>query len=190
MTGLGIGAAPLLAHPAIEPGDDVRVGLEHIDGQAACRREVFAAACQASPAILGCEHQERVERDDHERERAIERERPHVGLREREPEALLLRALRGAREHPGGAIDARDLDPVLRQRDRDAAGADAELEDRAAGHAGEAAEPVDRGVVEARVEVVERGETGVVGVRSRRAEPVNDGSHRRPPSRGAAAPDR
>ena len=62
--------------------------------------------------------------------------------------------------------------PVLRERDGDAAGSHAELEERTAGHARETAEPVDRGVARGRVEVVERREPLVVSRGRRGAEPV------------------
>ena len=148
------------------------------------RLEVLAAAGETRPTVIGGEHEEGVERDRDERERTIEREAAHVRLDEAYRDARTAGVGLGALQHRGRSVDADDLVTILRDRHRDAARSDAELEHRAAGHLRETAVPIDAGILEPSVQVVERGETLVLGGRSRPAVPVNDVGHRTPPVRG------
>src|SRR5207253_3820283 len=125
------------------------------------RRHVLAHARQAGPAIVRIEHEERIERHEDQRERLVERERPHIAL---DPAHLNIRspcAPLGALEHSGRAIEANDVMAFLSDWHRDPAGPTAELEDRPAGAPRESAEPLDVGpTLERRDrEVVQSGET-------------------------------
>src|SRR5207253_9125960 len=88
-------------------------------------------------------------------------------------------------EHPGGAIKPDNLVPVLGDRHRDPSRTATELEDRPAGAAREAAEPLDVGADlgwRGR-EVVERRESRRFRGVALGAQPVTRRGRRAPPSR-------
>src|SRR5207253_10910891 len=136
----GVHTFPFIYDGTIEPSDGLRVWLEHVDRHSATRRHVLAHARQAGPAIVRVEHEERIKGDEDQRERFIERKRPHVALDPAHLDVSSARAAFGPLEHRGGAIEADDVVALLRDRHRDPTGAAAELEDRAAGSPRESAE--------------------------------------------------
>src|SRR2546430_1128638 len=63
---LGVHALPLVDEAAVKANDDLRIRLEHIDRDPTARREMLAHASEARPAVVGIEHEERVEGDEDE----------------------------------------------------------------------------------------------------------------------------
>jgi len=152
----GVHAFPLVHDRAIEPGDDLRVWLEHVDRHPAPRRHVLAHARETRPTIVRIEHEEGIERDEDQGEPLVEGERPHVALDPAHLDICSPGASFGPLEHRGGTIEADDVVALLRDRHRDTAGAAAELEDRAPRPARESAEPLDVGAA------LERGDPEIV----------------------------
>jgi len=146
---------------------------------------MLAHARQARPAVIGIEHEERIQGDEDEGKRLIERERAHVALDPADLDIRSARAPLGALEHRTGAVQSDNVMAVLGDRNRDPARPAAELQDRAAGPAREAAEPLDvRSSFEWRaVEVVERREARGLGRIPFGALPVTRAGRRAPPSR-------
>ena len=82
--------------------------------------EMLANAGQARPAIVGVQHEERVEGDEHERERLIERERTHVAFDPADVHARSPRAALRTLEHGARAVETDDVMTFLRDRNGDA----------------------------------------------------------------------
>src|SRR5207248_9424796 len=102
-----------------------------------------AQGCQDSQTIVRVEQEERVDGDEDEGERLVEGERSHVALDPADLDIRPARAVLGALEHRGAAIQSDDVMAILCDRHRDPAGPAAELEDRLTRSAREYAEPLD-----------------------------------------------
>ena len=118
---------------AVRVLDVVGRGCEDVEDQPPVGREVALDRAQHRAAIgVGLHVQHRPERDEHERERALDRRVAHVAVAQVELGADLLRALARDLQHPLREVDADDRDPARGDRDGDPPGADGELEHRPA----------------------------------------------------------
>ena len=119
-------------------GDHVQPGIEDVEHEAAFLGQVVADAAQG-PALVrrGHQVQERPEGDDDEVETPVEGEGAHVALDQLD--ALPRRfpkpgeLLPGGREHRRRAVEAHHRHPGMGDRDQDAPGAAAQLQDRRPG---------------------------------------------------------
>src|SRR5439155_8750461 len=126
----GVLPLPLIDHAAVLSDDQLGIGLEDVHREAATRSEMFADAREARPTVVRREHQERVEPDEDEAERLVEREGAHVALDPADLDVRATRATFGTFEHRRGPVESNDVMTILRERHGDATGAAAELEDR------------------------------------------------------------
>ena len=125
-----------------------------LDHEAAARLEVRGDVLEARDLrVLRRQVADRVEDDVRERERAVDLRRREVA--DRDLDLLPAGLLAQLGDHRLGEVDPVHADAALRERQRDPAGADPELERRSV--AGELGEEVDRRIEHVRLEHVGRG---------------------------------
>ena len=160
-----------------------REGLEvlgHGRGEQAARLEVARRAAQEAPAAgRSAEQLDGLHGREDEREAPPEVEVARVSLHDADPADPLARAL-SSRSRTGVAVQGDDLEPLAREVERDAPGARAHVEHRAALAPGEPAPQRQVGAVAAALEVVPQhvgrsspltpDRAGSSGVRIRRHE--------------------
>ncbi len=118
---------------------------EDVEDEMPARREMALHRAQHRAAVgVGLHVQQRTERRGHERKLALDRRVAHVAVPQVELDAGERRGLARDLEHPGGEVDADDLEACGGNRHRDPPGADAELEHRPA-------EPLHLGEIERHV---------------------------------------
>ena len=127
----------------------LQIGEADLDHEAATRLEVRRDVLEArNLRVLRRQVHDRVADQICERERVLDGRRREVT--DRDSDLLRIRLRAQPRDHRRGEVDPVHTQAALRQRDRDAAGADAQLEHRAATRAPD--QEIDDGVEHRRVE--------------------------------------
>ena len=135
-----------------------RVGIKQVEGQRAVRRQVARCAAQRVKLLLfsGCQEQ-RARRNCHHWKLTLNVEVPHVGLDQFQTArqgCSLQRLSLGHPEHGLVQVDSDHFQPLLRERECDPAGSDANLEHRTARRPAQAVIELDIAGIGRRIEDV------------------------------------